>query len=312
MIYGKNRVNNEIDNIDCDIVEDARRYLTKYIKIVKDKQVLIYSVSESIDKLMEGLDVNTSNDIAIKEIKDFKKVVIKSVDKFNSYIKKETKKKDTAKEHIKKVNAKKNSIEHDANDKPATNGDIKALIKDKQKKIKQRHKCLLQTKKTIKNNIELIYSALKRLPNESQPKLIELIRLDTKSNHSINVIWREIYEKRKTFKKIEANKIKNVDAFIDQSINVINNKTASLKTTVIVKLNSIISDLKVKSGMDDVCNFNDNDKLSKIDNDLDKYMKHLKRDIGSIKTFLKTISANQSDSHQILMNLLNLYNTQYR
>ena len=57
--------------------------------------------------------------------------------------------------------------------------------------------------------------------------------------------------------------------------------------------------------MDDVYNFNDKDKLSKINNDLDKYMKHLKRDIGSIKTFLKTISANQTDSHQILMNLLN-------
>ena len=43
--------------------------------------------------------------------------------------------------------------------------------------------------------------------------------------------------------------------------------------------------------MDDVYNFNDKDKLSKIDNDLDKCMKHLKRDMGSIKTFLKTISA---------------------
>ena len=71
---------------------------------------------------MEGLDVNTSNDIAIKEIKGFKRVVIGSIDKFNSYIKLETKKKDiekkdiekkgiekkdTAKEHIEKVNAKK-------------------------------------------------------------------------------------------------------------------------------------------------------------------------------------------------------------
>ena len=110
---------------------------------------------------------------------------------------------------------------------------------------------------------------------------------------------------RKVFKKIDANKIKNVDGFIDQLINIINNKTVLLKTTVIVKLNSIISDLKVKSGMDDVYNFNDKDKLSKINNDLDKYMKYLKRDIGSIKTFLKTISANQTDSHQILMNLLN-------
>ena len=57
--------------------------------------------------------------------------------------------------------------------------------------------------------------------------------------------------------------------------------------------------------MDDVDNFNDNYKLSKIDNDLDKYMNYLKRDIGSTKAILKTISANQNDSHQTLMNLLN-------
>ena len=196
MIFGKNRVNNEMDNIECNIVEDAKTYLTKYIKIVSDKQVLIYSVSESIDELMEGLDVNTSNDIAIKEIKDFKKAVIESIDKFLSYIKLETKKKgtekkvtekDTEKEHIEKVNDK-NSVEEDTNNKPATNVDIKAHIKDKQKLIKQRFKSLLQTKKTIKNNIELIYSALKKLPKESQPKLTELIRLDTISNDSINVI----------------------------------------------------------------------------------------------------------------------------
>ena len=151
----------------------------------------------------------------------------------------------------------------------------------------------------------MIYNSLKRLPKKSQPKLTELIRLDTISNDSINVIWCEIYyRERKVFKKIDVNRIKNVDVFIDQLINIINSKTILLKTTVIVKLNSIISDLKVKSGMNDVYNFNDNDKLSKIDNDLDKYMKHLKRDIGSIKTFLKTISTNQTDSHQILMDLL--------
>ena len=57
--------------------------------------------------------------------------------------------------------------------------------------------------------------------------------------------------------------------------------------------------------MNDVYNFDDKDKLSKIDKDLDKYIIHLKRDIGCIKTILKTISANQTDSHQILMNLLN-------
>ena len=305
MIYGKNRVNDEMDNVEYNIVQDAKTYLTKYIKIVNDKQVLIYSVSESIDELMEGLDINSSNDIAIKEIKDFKRVELESIDKLNSYIKLETKKKDTAKEHTEKVNAKKNS-EHDADNKPAANADIKVYIKDKLKIIKQRYKSLLETMKTIKNNIELIFSALKPLPKESQPKLTELIRLDTISNDSINVVWRKIYDrKRKVFKKIDANIIKNIDGFIDQLINIINNKTVLLKLTVIVKLNSIISDLKAKSGMDDVYNFNDKDKLSKIDKDLDKYMKHLKRDIGSIKTFLKTISANQTDSHQTFMKLLN-------
>ena len=157
-------------------------------------------------------------------------------------------------------------------------------MKKYKKLIKQRFKCLLKTEKTIKNNIEFIYSSLKRLPYEPQTKLIELIRLNTMSNDSTNVVWREIYErKRKNFKKIDADKVKNVDNFIDQLVNVINNKTVLLKTTVIAKLNCIISDLKVKLGMD-IFNFNDIDKLSKINNDLDKYMNRLKREIGSTKT----------------------------
>ena len=86
---------------------------------------------------------------------------------------------------------------------------------------------------------------------------------------------------------------------------VINHKKQLLKTLVIVKLNRIISDLKIKSKTDDVYNFNDKDKLSMMYNDSDKYMKHLKKDIGSIKIILKTISANQTDSYQTLMNLLN-------
>ena len=73
-----------------------------------------------------------------------------------------------------------------------------------------------------------------------------------------------------------------------------------LKTLVIVKLNHIISDIKTKSKTDDVYNFNDKDKLILIYNDLDKLMKHLKKDIGSIRTILKTISANQTDSNQTL------------
>ena len=64
---------------------------------------------------------------------------------------------------------------------------------------------------------------------------------------------------------------------------IINNKIILLKTSVIVKLNLILSDLKEKSKMDDVYNYNDIDKLYMIYKDLDKYMKHLKKDIGSIK-----------------------------
>ena len=78
-----------------------------------------------------------------------------------------------------------------------------------------------------------------------------------------------------------------------------------LKTLVIVKLNCIISDIKEKPKIDDVYNYNDRDKLLMIYNDLDKYINHLNKDIGSIKTILKTVSANQTDSHQTLMKFLN-------
>ena len=110
-----------------------------------------------IDELIDSLDVKSSNNIATKEIKDFKRVVIKLIDKFNSYIKLKTKKmilkrkilkkiyiekkgikkKDTAKEHIEKVSAKKNSVEHHANNKPTTSADIRSYIIDKQKLIKK-------------------------------------------------------------------------------------------------------------------------------------------------------------------------------
>ena len=133
----------------------------------------------------------------------------------------------------------------------------------------------------------------------------ELLKLDTIINDSINVIWRKIYERdKKGIKKIDVNKKKRW-SFYTPTESYNNYKIVLSKTTVIAKLNLIISNLKEKSGMDDVFNYDDIDKLFMINNDLDKYMKHLKKDIGSIKTILKTISANQSDSHQTLMNLLN-------
>ena len=103
---------------------------------------------------------------------------------------------------------------------------------------------------------------MKKLPNESQLKLIELIRLDTLLNDSINVTWREIYGRNKRIiKKIDINEIKNVDTFIHKLINVINNKKQLIRTLVIVKLDHIISDRKTISGIANVYIFNDRDKL---------------------------------------------------
>ena len=85
-------------------------------------------------------------------------------------------------------------------------------------------------------------------------------------------------EIKKIIKKIDTNKIKNVDTFIHKLINVINNKKQLIRTLVIVKLDRIISDIKIKSGIGNVYNFNDRDKLLMIYNDLDKYIKnHLKK-----------------------------------
>ena len=68
-------------------------------------------------------------------------------------------------------------------------------------------------------------------------------------------------EIKKIIKKIDINKTKNVDTFIHQLNIIINNKKQLLKTLVIVKLNRIISDLKEKSKINDVYNYNDRDKL---------------------------------------------------
>ena len=258
-------------------------------------------------------------------MKVFKNNLIKRIKKYNSYIKHEIEKKYTenntesntenntesdtennTKPVTKIVDKKKNTKPDTKLDKDlATIDEIKKHIIDKQKIIKKRYKSLLEIKKTIKNNIDLVYNALKKLPNEPQSKLIELFRLDTLLNDSINVIWREIYERdKKGLKKIDINKIKNVDTFIHQLNIVINNKKQLLKTLVIVKLNCIISDIKTKSKIDNAYNFNDKDKLFMINDDLDKYMKILKKHLGNIKQDLKTISINQDESHQDLMKLL--------
>ena len=139
---------------------------------------------ELTDELMEDIDKNTYNDTAISKMKVFKNNLIKRIEKFNSYINHEIEKKyienntetDTENntEPVTKIVVKKKNAKPDTkiNIDVATNNEIKEHIIDKQKIIKKRYKSLLEIKKTIKNNIDLVYNALKKLRNESQSKLI--------------------------------------------------------------------------------------------------------------------------------------------
>ena len=49
IVYGENKVNNEINSIDIDKKKDAKGYTSKYISIVNDKICLINDVSELTD-----------------------------------------------------------------------------------------------------------------------------------------------------------------------------------------------------------------------------------------------------------------------
>ena len=159
---------------------------------------------ELTDELMEDIDKNTYNNIAISKMKVFKNNLIKKIKKYNSYNKPEVEKKYT--ENNAKSDTENNTepvtkiVDEKENTKPdttldkdlATSDEIKKHIITKQKIIKKRFISILEIKETFKNNTDLVYNTLKKLPNESQPKLIELVRLDTLLNDSINVIWREI------------------------------------------------------------------------------------------------------------------------
>ena len=128
---------------------------------------------ELTDELMEDIDKNTYNDIAISKMKVFKNNLIKKIEKFNLYIKNEIEKKYTENntkpdtenntEPVTKIVVKKKNTKPDTeiNIDVATNDEIKEYIIDKQKMIKKRYKSLLKIKKTIKNNIDSVYNALK-------------------------------------------------------------------------------------------------------------------------------------------------------
>ena len=150
----------------------------------------VNNVSELIDELMGGIDENTSNDIAVKKLKNFKNCMLKSINNCNLYIKTDTKNNTEPDTKNKIEPDTKNNTEPDTrnntksdtknNTKPYTKDDIewdindtRASMRKNQIKIKNRYKSLLETKETIRNNIYSIYSGLRKLPRESQLKANE-------------------------------------------------------------------------------------------------------------------------------------------
>ena len=116
--------------------------------MVNDKISFVNDVSELIGELLGGINENTSNDITVKKLKNFKNYMLKSINNFNSYIKTDTKnnskpdsennneKKDTknnTKPDTKKKDTK-NNTESDTED------DIKWDINDTRASIRKNQK----------------------------------------------------------------------------------------------------------------------------------------------------------------------------
>ena len=124
---------------------------------------------------MRGINVNTSNDIALKKLKHFKSQFKKLINRFNLYIKEDTKNnrepdtknntepdtKNNTEPDIKnktESDTKNNTKTYTKDDIESNINDIRASIRKNQITIKNRYRSLLETRKTIRNNIDLVYS----------------------------------------------------------------------------------------------------------------------------------------------------------
>ena len=124
---------------------------------------------------MRGINVNTSNDITLKKLKHFKSQFKKLINRFNLYIKEDTKNnrepdtknntepdtKNNTEPDIKnktESDTKNNTKTYTKDDIESNINDIRASIRKNQITIKNRYRSLLETRKTIRNNIDLVYS----------------------------------------------------------------------------------------------------------------------------------------------------------
>ena len=97
-------------------------------------------MSELIDDLMWGIDENTSNDIAVKKLKNFKNYMLKSINSFNSYIKSDTKNDSEPDTKNNTESDTKNNIKpDDKNDNEWDINDTKASIRKNQISLKSKY-----------------------------------------------------------------------------------------------------------------------------------------------------------------------------
>ena len=133
-----------------------------YNDVVDDKIDFVNKIGKLYDNAIKTKKKENFKDDILKLINNRE---VRNLKKKNT--KKDTKKKDTEKHNnkkdTKKVIKRKDNTKPDT--KPDTNVDTRASIKDKQKSINNRYKSLSETRKTIRNNIDLIYRALRKLPN---------------------------------------------------------------------------------------------------------------------------------------------------
>ena len=80
MLYGKNRENDEINDINIDKDKDIDGYMSKYIKIINDKPEVINRLDELLDSIVNQLQnfVGTNNyDSISKKMKSYMFILIK-------------------------------------------------------------------------------------------------------------------------------------------------------------------------------------------------------------------------------------------
>ena len=144
------------------------------MNIVNDKISLINYILELINDLMRGIVVNTSNDIALEKLKQFKSQFRKLINMFNLYIKEDTKnntepdtKNETESDTKNKTESDtKNNIEPDTKNKtePDTKNNTKSDTKN-------------NTKPYTKDDIESNFNDIRAFIRKNEIKIKKHIKV---------------------------------------------------------------------------------------------------------------------------------------